>query len=188
VCCPNVRSTRRDSRCLNGFDTKLDADRGHLHGMQLCQGIANTDSKWYIGRQSSHGRSGSPDAVCATLESMAARCWRGRLLAADSQANGRLARLSEHMPGSAGRRLSCKRPSRCPTGTGIRSLFDRAGKYEELIKARRGATRRFPISEPSAIARFSTSSDVNSKYPRAGFLWFAGKEQAAQVLRDTEGR
>jgi len=66
-----------------------------------------------------------------------------------------------------------------PTGTGIPSLFDRAGKYEELIKAVEGLRAGFGISEPSAIARFSTSSDVNSKL--SALLDFFGSRQRSRL-------
>src|SRR2546429_454646 len=70
----------------------------------------------------------------------------------------------------------------------FRSLFDRAGKYEELIKAVEGLRAGFGISEPSAIARVLNKQ--RREFEAISALDFFGspaKEKAAQALRDTEG-
>jgi len=70
----------------------------------------------------------------------------------------------------------------------FRSLFDRAGKYEELIKAVEGLRAGFGISEPSAIARVLNKQ--RREFEAISALDFFGspaKEQAAQALRETEG-
>jgi len=73
-------------------------------------------------------------------------------------------------------------------GHAFRSLFDRAGKYEELIKAVKGLRAGFGISEPSAIARVLNKQRREFEAISAlDFFDSPVKEQAAQVLRDTEG-
>jgi len=94
--------------------------------------------------------------VLRTLESMGCAVLReGVYLLPDSQANRLgLRRLSEHMSRISGSAHILQATNLdAQQGQAFRSLFDRAGKYEELIKAVEGLRAGFGISEPSAIAR-----------------------------------
>jgi len=104
------------------------------------------------------------DRVLRTLESMGCQC---------------CARASTSA-GQPGKRQAC---SACPStephqrlgayclrtnldaqqGRAFRSLFDRAGNIEELIKAVEGLRAGFGISEPSAIARVLNKQRRESK-------------------------
>src|SRR5207247_9933339 len=77
----------------------------------------------------------------------------GVYLLPDSQANRQgLRRLSEHMSrinGSA--HILPATNLDAQQGRAFRALFDRAGKYEELIKAVEGLRAGFGMSAPSSI-------------------------------------
>src|SRR5207245_11563222 len=91
-----------------------------------------------------------------TLESMGCAVLReGVYLLPDSQANRLgLRRLSEHMSRMSGSAHILQATNLdAQQGQAFRSLFHRAGKYPELIKAVEGLSAGFGISEPSAIAR-----------------------------------
>ena len=94
--------------------------------------------------------------VLRTLESMGCAVLReGVYLLPDTPANRQgLRRLSEHMNRINGSAHILQATNLdAEQGQAFRSLFDRAGKYEELIKAVKGLRAGFGISEPSAIAR-----------------------------------
>ena len=128
--------------------------------------------------------------VLRTLESLGCAVLReGVYLLPDNPVNRQgLQRLSEHMArinGSA--HLLQVTNLDAQQGRTFRSLFDRTGKYEELIKAVEGLRAGFGISDPSAIARvlnkqrreFETISALD-------FFSSPAKERTARVLRDTE--
>lgn len=150
------------------------------------------DSKWLV-YVVSHPMD-DPSArmrVLRTLESMGCAVLReGVYLLPDNPANRQgLQRLSEHITrinGSA--HVLQVTNSDAQQGQAFRSLFDRAGKYEELIKAVAGLRAGFGISEPSAIARVLNKQRREFEAISAlDFFDSPVKEQAAQVLRDTEG-
>src|SRR5438445_11004992 len=94
--------------------------------------------------------------MLGTLESTGWAVLRvGVYLLPDSQANRLgLRRLSEHMSRMSGSAHILQATSLDPQqGQAFRSLFDRAGKYQELIKAVEGLRAGFGISDLSAIAR-----------------------------------
>jgi hypothetical protein len=69
----------------------------------------------------------------------------------------------------------------------FKSMFDRAGKYEELIKAIEGLHAGFGISEPSAIARVLNKQRREFEAISAlDFFDSPLKERAARALRETE--
>src|SRR4029077_1222663 len=69
----------------------------------------------------------------------------------------------------------------------FKSLFDRAGKYKELIKAIEGLHAGFGISEPSAIARVLNKQRREFEAISAlDFFDSPLKEKAARGLRETE--
>lgn len=69
----------------------------------------------------------------------------------------------------------------------FKSLFDRAGKYTELIKIIEGLRAGFGISEPSAIARVLNKQRREFEAISAlDFFDSPLKEKAARVLRETE--
>ena len=129
--------------------------------------------------------------VLRTLESMGCAVLReGVYLLPDSQANRQgLRRLSEHMSRINGTAHILPATNLdAQQEQAFRSLFDRAGKYEELIKAVEGLRAGFGISEPSAIARVLNKQ--RREFEAISALDFFGspaKEQAAQTLRETEG-
>src|SRR5258708_38415300 len=128
--------------------------------------------------------------VLRTLEYMGCAVLReGVYVLPDPPANRQgLRRLSEHMS-----RINGSAPILQATnldtqqGRAFRSLFDRAGKYEELIKAVEGLRAGFGISEPSAIAR--VLSKQRHEFAAISALYFfvsPANKQDAQALRDTE--
>jgi hypothetical protein len=128
--------------------------------------------------------------VLRTLESMGCAVLReGVYLLPDSPANRQgLQRLSEHMIriNSSAHLLQVTNWD-AQQGQSFRSLFDRAGKYEELIKAVEGLRAGFGISEPSAIARVLHKQRREFEAISAlDFFDSPVKERAAQALRDTE--
>jgi len=69
----------------------------------------------------------------------------------------------------------------------FRSLFDRTGKYQQLIKAVEGLRAGFGISEASAIARVLNKQRRDYEAISAlDFFPSEAKDRAAQVLRDIE--
>src|SRR5207249_6381198 len=129
--------------------------------------------------------------VLRTPESMGCALLPQRVyLLPDSQANRLgLRRLSEHMSRMSGSAHILQATNLdAQQGQAFRSLFDRAGKYQELIKAVEGLRAGFGISEPSAIARVLNKQ--RREFEAISALDFFGspaKEKAAQALRDTEG-
>src|SRR5262245_20811544 len=94
--------------------------------------------------------------VLRTLEALGCALLReGVYLLPDIPVNRQgLQRLSEHMTrinGSA--HILHVAHSDAQQERAFKSLFDRAGKYEDLIKTVKGLRAGFGISEPSAIAR-----------------------------------
>jgi hypothetical protein len=72
-------------------------------------------------------------------------------------------------------------------GQMFRSLFDRTGKYQELIKAIEGLRAGFGISEPSAIARVLNKQRREFEAISAlEFFTSPVREKTEQVLRETE--
>lgn len=129
--------------------------------------------------------------VLRTLESMGCAVLReGVYLLPDNPTNRQgLQRLSEHMVRISGSvHLLQVTNWDAQQGRAFRSLFDRAAKYEELIKAVEGLRAGFGISEPSSIARVLHKQRREFEAISAlDFFDSPVKEQAAQVLRDTEG-
>ncbi len=128
--------------------------------------------------------------VLRTLESLGCAVLReGVYLLPDNAVNRQgLQRLSEHMTrinGSA--HLLQVANSDAEQGNTFRSLFDRTGKYEQLIKAVEGLRAGFGVSEPSAIARILNKQRREFEAISAlDFFPSPAKEKVEQVLRDTE--
>ena len=128
--------------------------------------------------------------VLRTLESLGCAVLReGVYVLPDNQVNRQgLQRLSEHMTrinGSA--HVLQVTNSDAEQGQTFRSLFDRTGKYQELIKAVEGLRAGFGISDPSAIARVLNKQ--RREFEAIGALDFFTspvRERAEQVLRGTE--
>jgi hypothetical protein len=128
--------------------------------------------------------------VLRTLESLGCAVLReGVYLLPDNPVNRQgLQRLSEHMTrinGSA--HLLQVANSDNEQGKTFRSLFDRTGKYEQLIKAVEGLRAGFGVSEPSAIARILNKQ--RREFEAISTLDFFPspiKEKVEQALRDTE--
>jgi len=129
--------------------------------------------------------------VLRTLEAMGCALLReGVYLLPDSPVNRQgLQRLSEHMTrinGSA--HLLHVTNADAQQGRTFKALFDRAGKYEELIKTIKALRGGFGISEPSAIARVLNKQRREFEAISAlDFFDSPLKERAAQALRDIEG-
>jgi len=129
--------------------------------------------------------------VLRTLEAMGCALLReGVYLLPDSPVNRQgLQRLSEHMSrinGSA--HVLHVTNADAQQGRTFKALFDRAGKYEELIKTIKALRGGFGISEPSAIARVLNKQRREFEAISAlDFFDSPLKERAAQALRDTEG-
>src|SRR5207245_11697493 len=150
-CAPRPRAL---GRRVGLRDLSSGAARRHLRrGARLAKESPPPDSKWLV-----HVASLPMDdpaarmRVLRTLESMGCAVLReGVYLLPDSQANRLgLRRLSEHMSRMSGSAHILQATSLDPQqGQAFRSLFDRAGKYQELIKAVEGLRAGFGISEPS---------------------------------------
>ena len=128
--------------------------------------------------------------VLRTLEAMGCAVLReGVYLLPDNPINRQgLQRLSEHLTrinGSA--HLLYVTDSDARQGQEFKSLFDRAGKYEELIKTVKALRAGFGVSEPSAIARVLNKQRREFEAISAlDFFNSPKKERAAQVLSETE--
>jgi hypothetical protein len=128
--------------------------------------------------------------VLRTLEAMGCALLReGVYLLPDTPVNRQgFQRLSEHMTrinGSA--HVLHVTNSDTKQERAFRSLFDRAAKYEELIKTIEGLRAGFGISEPSAIARVLNKQRRDFEAISAlDFFDSPLKERAAKALRDTE--
>jgi len=128
--------------------------------------------------------------ILRTLEAMGCALLReGVYLLPDTPVNRQgLARLSEHtnrISGSA--HVLHVINADAEQERSFRSLFDRAGKYEELIKIIQGLRAGFGISEPSAIARVLNKQRREFEAISAlDFFDSPLKARAARVLRETE--
>jgi len=128
--------------------------------------------------------------VLRTLEAMGCALLReGVYLLPDTPANRQgLARLSEHTLRINGSAHVLRVASADPEQEGsFKKLFDRAAKYDELIKIIEGLRAGFGISEPSAIARVLNKQRREFEAISAlDFFDSPLKEKAARVLRETE--
>lgn len=128
--------------------------------------------------------------VLRTLESLGCAVLReGVYLLPDTPANRQgLQRLAEHvnrMNGSS-HLLQAINVDAQQSRT-FRGLFDRTGKYEELIKTIEGLRSGFGISEPSAIARVLNKQRRDFEaISTLDFFPSLARDRAAQVLRDSE--
>ena len=128
--------------------------------------------------------------VLRTLEAMGCALLReGVYLLPDTPVNRQgLQRLSEHMNrinGSA--HLLHVTSADAEQGRAFKSLFDRAAKYELLIKTIEGLRAGFGISEPSAIARVLNKQRREFEAISAlDFFDSPLKERTARALRETE--
>jgi hypothetical protein len=128
--------------------------------------------------------------VLRTLEAMGCALLReGVYLLPDTPANRQgLARLSEHTLRINGSAHVLRVASADPEQeSSFKKLFDRAAKYDELIKIIEGLRAGFGISEPSAIARVLNKQRREFEAISAlDFFDSPLKEKAARVLRETE--
>jgi hypothetical protein len=128
--------------------------------------------------------------VLRTLEAMGCALLReGVYLLPDSPVNRQgLQRLSEHTTRISGSSHVLHVASAdAEQERSFKSLFDRAGKYGELIKNIEGLQAGFGISEPSAIARVLNKQRREFEAISAlDFFDSPLKERAARVLRETE--
>jgi hypothetical protein len=128
--------------------------------------------------------------VLRTLESMGSAVLReGVYLLPDTPENQQgLLRLYEHVTRINGLAHVLKVTHYdAQQGQAFRSLFDRTGKYETLIKSVEGLHAGFGISEPSAIARVLNKQRREFEAISAlDFFDSPVKMRAEQVLRDTE--
>jgi hypothetical protein len=128
--------------------------------------------------------------VLRTLEAMGCALLReGVYLLPDTPVNRQgLERLSEHTTRISGTAHVLRVVSADAEQEGsFKSLFDRAGKYEELIKIIEGLRAGFGISEPSAIARVLNKQRREFEAISAlDFFDSPLKGRAARVLRETE--
>ena len=152
---------------------------------------ARPDSKWLVYVASFP--TDDPAArmrVLRTLESLGCAVLReGVYVLPDNQVNRQgLQRLSEHMTrinGSA--HILQVTNSDAEQGQTFRSLFDRTGKYQELIKAVEGLRAGFGISDPSAIARVLNKQRREFEAISAlDFFTSPLRERTEEVLRGTE--
>lgn len=128
--------------------------------------------------------------VLRTLEAMGCALLReGVYLLPDTPPNRQgLARLSEHTLRISGSAHVLRVASADPEQErSFKALFDRAAKYDELIKIIEGLRSGFGISEPSAIARVLNKQRREFESISAlDFFDSPLKEKAARVLRETE--
>lgn len=128
--------------------------------------------------------------VLRTLEAMGCALLReGVYLLPDTPGNRQgLLRLSEHTLRISGSAHVLRVASADPEQErSFKALFDRATKYEELIKIIEGLRAGFGISEPSAIARVLNKQRREFEAISAlDFFDSPLKEKAARVLRETE--
>src|SRR5258705_543118 len=128
--------------------------------------------------------------VLRTLEAMGCALLReGVYLLPDNRVNRQgLQRLSEHTSKNSGSAHVLHAGSAdADQERSFKLLFDRAAKYEELIKNIEGLHAGFGISEPSAIARVLNKQRREFEAISAlDFFDSPLKERAARVLRETE--
>ena len=128
--------------------------------------------------------------VLRTLEAMGCALLReGVYLLPDTPPNRQgLSRLSEHTVRINGSAHVLRVASADPEQErSFKALFDRAAKYEELIKIIEGLRSGFGISEPSAIARVLNKQRREFEAISAlDFFDSPLKEKASRVLRETE--
>ena len=128
--------------------------------------------------------------VLRTLEAMGCALLReGVYLLPDTPPNRQgLSRLYEHTLRISGSAHVLRVASADPEQErSFKALFDRAAKYEELIKIIEGLRSGFGISEPSAIARVLNKQRREFESISAlDFFDSPLKEKAARVLRETE--
>jgi len=149
------------------------------------------DSKWLVYVASfSTDDPASRMRVLRTLESLGCAVLReGVYVLPDNRVNRQgLQRLSEYMTrinGSA--HVLQVTNADAEQGQTFRSLFDRTGKYQELIKAIEGLRAGYGISEPSAIARVLNKQRREFEAISAlDFFTSPVREEAEKVLRETE--
>ena len=128
--------------------------------------------------------------VLRTLDSLGCAVLReGVFVLPDNPVNRQgLRRLSQHMARINGTAHLLQVTS-CDANQekAFRSLFDRTGKYQELIKTIEGLRAGFGISEPSAIARILNKQRREFEAVSAlDFFPSPAKERVEQALRDTE--
>jgi hypothetical protein len=128
--------------------------------------------------------------VLRTLDSLGCAVLReGVFVLPDNPVNRQgLRRLSEHMTRINGTAHLLQVAS-CDASQEktFRSLFDRTGKYEELIKTIESLRAGFGISEPSAIARILNKQRREFEAISAlDFFPSPAREKVEQALRDTE--
>jgi len=128
--------------------------------------------------------------VLRTLDSLGCAVLReGVFVLPDNPVNRQgLQRLSEHMTRINGAAHLLQVTS-CDANQErtFRSLFDRTGKYEELVKTIEGLRAGFGISEPSAIARILNKQRREFEAISAlDFFPSPAKEKVERTLRDTE--
>ncbi len=128
--------------------------------------------------------------VLRTLESLGCAVLReGVYLLPDHPAtrNG-LTRLSDYVARISGSSHLLSVTASDPAQAGaFRALFDRSGKYRELVKAIEGLRSGFGISEPSAIARVLNKQRRDFDAISAlDFFPSKARERAAAVLGETE--
>ena len=128
--------------------------------------------------------------VLRTLDSLGCAVLReGVFVLPDNPVNRQgLRRLSEHMTRINGTAHLLQVAS-CDASQEetFRSLFDRTGKYEELIKTIESLRAGFGISEPSAIARIlNTQRREFEAISALDFFPSPAREKVEQALRDTE--
>lgn len=128
--------------------------------------------------------------VLRTLDSLGCAVLReGVFVLPDNPVNRQgLRRLSEHMTRINGTAHLLQVAS-CDAGQEktFRSLFDRTGKYEELIKTIESLRAGFGISEPSAIARILNKQRREFEAISAlDFFPSPAKERVEQALRNRE--
>jgi len=157
----------------------------------LAKQTPSTDTKWLVYVASLP--MDDPAArmrVLRTLEAMGCALLReGVYLLPDTPPNRQgLSRLSEHTVRINGSAHVLRVASADPEQErSFKALFDRAAKYEELIKIIEGLRSGFGISEPSAIARVLNKQRREFEAISAlDFFDSPLKEKASRVLRETE--
>jgi hypothetical protein len=130
--------------------------------------------------------------VLRTLESLGCAVLReGAYLLPDNAATRRgLTRLSEYVGRISGSsHLLSVTALDAAQADGFRALFDRSGKYEELVKTIEGLRSGFGISDPSAIARVLNKQRREFDAISAlDFFPSAARERAALALGETEAK
>jgi hypothetical protein len=130
--------------------------------------------------------------VLRTLESLGCAMLReGVYLLPDNPAARQgLTRLSEYVGRISGSsHVLCVTAADSAQAYVFRALFDRSGKYEELVKTVEGLRSAFGISDPSAIARVLNKQRREFDAISAlDFFPSAARDRAAQALVETEAQ